>query len=693
MFTIIIIIVNYIRYSRFYRCLLSILFLVYASTTSCNDDVNLFSGKFSFYKTDTSDAINIYIQAEKLLNEYELDKAEKLFMQALKAFISEKRNKEAGNCYNNLGIIYEMNSNNKLAIENYFSAIKYYQKADYQPGLADSYNNLGIVFCINHQYDAGLKYYLKSLDIEEELGNEEGISYSYGNIGLVYRKMENIPKAIEYYNKSLFIKTKLNDKKGMAITYGNLGSIYVKIDSIKLALNFFNNALKLNEQIDNREGYGYALHNIGDALIIQGEYYKALDFLLRALNIRTEIGDEKGQISSLYSIAEAYFKLGNSEQFIDYAIKCYEKAQQSNQQEILLKLTYLYYEFYQSKNNNAKALEYLEKYVELKNDIEEQIRVEKILEMQAKFDTEEKELEIAEQDSRIIHLEQEKQIQSLKIRNDRLFKIFLIATIVFIIAITYILFKRNRFKTKMNDILSSKNRELEETNATKNKFFSIISHDLSNYAAAMETVSGMIKRKYKLMDTDLLEQNIETLNNSAVLNKKVIKNLLDWAMAQSRRIKLCPDYHNLSALVTELTATLESIASSKSIKIVITVDSHIEVFADINTIQTVLRNLISNAIKFSPENSEIHILGRIVNNKAEIVIRDFGYGIKADELGLLFKPDVNPKQIGTPENKGTGFGLILCKEFVKMNNGEIYAQSEFGKGTDFVFTLPIKNEK
>jgi signal transduction histidine kinase len=245
----------------------------------------------------------------------------------------------------------------------------------------------------------------------------------------------------------------------------------------------------------------------------------------------------------------------------------------------------------------------------------------------------------------------------------------------------------------MNSILTEKNQELEEANATKNKFFSIISHDLSNYAAVMETVSGMMKRKFKMMEPELLAQNMETLNDSAVLNKKVIKNLLDWAMAQNRRIKLNPDFHNLAVLITELVETLQSIASSKSIQISVFVEPHIQVYADINTIQTVLRNLISNAIKFSPENSEIHVIAKVINEKAEILVRDFGRGIKTEEIELLFKLDVNTKLIGTPENKGTGFGLILCKEFVEMNNGEISVKSEFGKGTDFIFTLPIKDEK
>ena len=658
-----------------------------------NDSIKLFGNntKLSNYNQDMATAF--YLEAEKLLNEYKLSESGILFRKALKSFLAEMKFKEAGDCYSNLGIICEMNSKNQEAIENYFLAIEFYEKAEFKPGLADSYNNLGIVYCINQQYEEGLKFYLKSLKIEEELGNEEGISYSYGNIGLVYRKMGNIPKAIEYYNKSLSIKTRLNDKKGMAITYGNLGSIYVKMDSISKAMILFENALNLHEQIGNKEGQGYALHNIGDALIIEGEYSRAVDYLNKSLSIRIEIGDEKGQTSSLYSLAEAYYKMRNRVEFLHKAQECYNHAQTADQKEILLKLIFLYYLFYQSEQNLEQALEFLEQYTELKSEIDEQIRAEQILEMQARFDTEKKELEIAEKDTRILYLEQEKQIQSLKIKNDRLLKIFLVVILLFICVITYILFKRNRFKTKMNVLLNSKNKELEEANSTKNKFFSIISHDLSNYASVMDTVSGMIKRKYKMMDAEMLAKNMEILNNSAILNKKVIKNLLDWAMAQNRRISLNPDYHNLLNLCSELIESLQSIAASKSIKITTSIESNITVFADINTVKTVLRNLISNAIKFSPENSEIHILGSIINDKVEIIVRDFGQGIKADELVLLFKPDVNTKRIGTPENKGTGFGLILCKEFVEMNNGEIYAKSEFGKGTDFIFTLPIKYEK
>ncbi|MDD3741721.1 MAG: tetratricopeptide repeat protein, partial [Bacteroidales bacterium] len=429
------------------------------------DTTKLFNNNTKISKYNQDMAVAYYLEAEELLNEYKLPESEKLFRKALKSFLAEFRFKEAADCYSNLGIICEMNSTNQLSIDNYFLAIEFYKKADYKPGLADSYNNLGIVYCINQQYEDGLKYYLKSLEIEEELDNEAGISYSYGNIGLVYRKMDNIPKAIEYYNKSLSIKTRLNDKKGMAITYGNLGSIYVKMDSINKAMIYFENALNLNEQIGNKEGQAYALHNIGDALVLDGDYSKAVDYLNKALSIRTEIGDEKGQTSSLYSLAEAYFKMENSVEFLHFADECYNLAQKAEQKEISLKLLYLYYLFYQSEQNLEKALKYLEQYTELKLEIDEHIRAEQILEMQARFDTEKKELEIAEKDAKILNLEQQKQIQKLRIRNDRLIKIFLIVIVVFIVIITYVLFKRNKDKTKMNSILTEKNQELEEANA------------------------------------------------------------------------------------------------------------------------------------------------------------------------------------------------------------------------------------
>jgi signal transduction histidine kinase len=658
-------------------------------TANLNGQSTLFFNNVS-KNNNSSKNESTYNKAISLLDEYKLDESEKLFNESLKIFQATNNLEYIGHCYHNLGIISEIRSEFNEAIEYYNKAINAYQIIDYKQGLANSYNNLGIIYCINEQYENGLEYYLKSLELEEQTNNLEGISYSYGNIGLVYRKIGNIEKAIEYYNKSLELKRKLNDKHGMAITYGNLGSLYTKIDSIKKALILFDLSYELNLETNNQEGQAYALHNIGDAYILNGNYNEAISYFQKSLQIRESLGDEKGMTSSLYSLAEANYYLKRYNLF-HYAIdSSYSLAKKLNQNDFILKTLFLYYEYNLAINNNVEALRYLQEYTEKKLKIDEDARTEQILEMQARFDTEKKELEIKEKDSRISRLEKEKEIQKLKIKNDRLLKLFLVSILILIITIAFIVYKRYKLKTKINLILKEKNIELEEANATKNKFFSIISHDLSNYASLIESVSGMIERKHKMMTPEILENNLVTLNNSANKNKQLIKSLLEWAIAQSKKITLEPKYIDVTEFCLDVISSLENIAKEKNIELQLIIKENFNFYADRNTTETVLRNLISNAIKFSHNKSIIEIIANTINDKAEFIVKDYGIGIKEEDIQKLFRVDVNTKSIGNSPNKGTGFGLILCKEFIKINAGTIQAYSEINKSTEFRFYLPLK---
>ncbi|MBN2776754.1 MAG: tetratricopeptide repeat-containing sensor histidine kinase [Bacteroidales bacterium] len=651
------------------------------------DNKNIFSLK----QYNLAKANSYYEDGIALLDEYELDDSRENLNKALEIFLSEKKFESIGNCYQNLGIIAEIESDFDLAIESYNLAIDNYLKIDFKSGLADAYNNLGIVYCINSQYEKGLDYYFKSLSIEEELGNEEGIAYSYGNIGLVYRKMNNNEKAIEYYNKSLEIKKRIQDKHGMAITYNNLGSLYVRVDSVDRAIELFNFAYQLNLDTENTEGQAYSLHNIGDALNAKSDYVKAIPYLEKSLEIRSKLNDEKGMTSSLFSLAEAYLNTKNYNKFISHIKSSYDLSYKMNLSEFMLKTNWIYYEYYSNISNPNLALSHLEEFVRIKKQVDEQERSDQILEMQARFDTDKKERELLEKDNQILVLEKEKKISDLQIAQDRMLKAFLLITVVLILVIVFILYKRYRNRTLVNQILEDKNNQLEEANATKNKFFSIISHDLSNYASVIESLSGMIFRKHQKMDVDMLEKNLHTLNKSAVENKNMIKSLLDWALAQSRRIKTNPQLLNASEYCNSLVLSLQNIAAEKNISLKVFVESNFVFYADKNTMETVLRNLISNAIKFSADNSEIQIYAKQdEQNMAEFVVRDFGIGMSMEDASKLFRLDVNPNTIGDNPNKGTGFGLILCKEFVHMNNGSIYVKSELGKGTDFIFNLPIK---
>jgi signal transduction histidine kinase len=229
--------------------------------------------------------------------------------------------------------------------------------------------------------------------------------------------------------------------------------------------------------------------------------------------------------------------------------------------------------------------------------------------------------------------------------------------------------------------------ELKQANATKDKFFSIISHDLMNPFNTLMGMASILANDYDFIGADKRKKFINNILQASTTGYNLAENLLSWSRTQTGKIKVTPVILDLGSIVDRNLEFLESQAKKKNIKIFCCFDNT-SVFADANLFDTVIRNLLSNAIKFTPENGKIEISASRKNDFVEISISDNGVGIKPDRLDKLFDVGVTQTTMGTSGEKGTGLGLILCKEFVEKNGGSIRVESEDGKGSRFYIHLP-----
>jgi len=235
--------------------------------------------------------------------------------------------------------------------------------------------------------------------------------------------------------------------------------------------------------------------------------------------------------------------------------------------------------------------------------------------------------------------------------------------------------------------LKISNIALEKSNQEKDKFFSIIAHDLKNPMAAMLLGGDMLYSMYDAFDDVKRKQHIGMLWDSSKQVSKLLENLLEWARSQTGTMEFKPKMQNFAPIVSINIDLLQYNAESKGIKISNRLDNSYEAKFDSNMITTVLRNLISNAIKYTPKNGEINISAKENENYVTICVADNGVGMRPDVLAKLFKLDSKQSIPGTENERGTGLGLLLCKEFVEKNGGKIWAESQEGKGSQFYFTL------
>lgn len=227
--------------------------------------------------------------------------------------------------------------------------------------------------------------------------------------------------------------------------------------------------------------------------------------------------------------------------------------------------------------------------------------------------------------------------------------------------------------------------QLKEANATKDKFFSIIAHDLGNLFTGLIGLSDLLIEGSPVESHN--NDDLWMLHNFSNRGFNLLKNLLEWSRLQTGKIKAHPEIMNLELVVNTDIELLSPQLTSKNIRCSVALETK-TVWVDGYMLNTVLRNLLANAVKFTPRNGKIEIHSHTEGTEVEISVKDTGVGIGAAELDKLFRIDVHHTTRGTAGESGTGLGLILCKEFVEKNNGTIEVKSELGKGSEFYIRLP-----
>jgi len=241
---------------------------------------------------------------------------------------------------------------------------------------------------------------------------------------------------------------------------------------------------------------------------------------------------------------------------------------------------------------------------------------------------------------------------------------------------------------EMNEKLARSEENLQIANNTKDKFFSILAHDLRNPISTFYQILDFIITSQKTLDEEEKSGFLRTLRDTASNIRDLLENLLSWARSQTGRIDFKPALQTLASLARETADLHFQGALQKNITIKVNIAADITAYFDTNMVSTILRNLISNAIKFTQGGGTVTVAAEEQGDFLAVTVTDTGIGMTARDLERLFRIDVHPSKIGTGKEKGTGLGLIICKEFVERHGGTIIAGSEPGKGSTFTFTLP-----
>lgn len=247
------------------------------------------------------------------------------------------------------------------------------------------------------------------------------------------------------------------------------------------------------------------------------------------------------------------------------------------------------------------------------------------------------------------------------------------------------------FKASEEEI-KKKNFELNELNISKDKFFSIIAHDLRSPFQGLLGISNYMVEEFETLTKEEFKEMVVSLNEALHSQYKFLDDLLNWSRIQSGRMTIEPIELNVYNEVENVLQLFVSSINNKKIEILVNINRNLNIVADDDMLSLLLRNLLSNAIKFTNVTGTIEITAFKEDEMILIVISDNGVGIAAEDIDKLFRIDIQFTTHGTAKESGNGLGLVLCKEIVEKHGGKIWVESQLNKGTQFFFTLPAKSE-
>jgi signal transduction histidine kinase/Tfp pilus assembly protein PilF len=566
-------------------------------------------------------------------------------------------------------------------------ALYYAQKTKNEKQIGDTYGNLGTAYEIKSDYAHALKNLYKALAIYENLNDAKSLTTVYNNIGLIYIDLKNYKQGLIFYNKALKISYQSKKIRNISLLLNNIGDVYLEKKEYRKALNYFYKALIINKKLDDTEGIGLNLSNIGICYINLKNYEKGIEFLNKSIATYDNHSNLYNNYNT-YDLARACYLMSQDEKYkknkkelIDKSVYLFENALKIFKKYNSLKDIQETY-FYLSKANKSKgnygiALDCFEKYSHIKDSIFSKESEKKLanLEFQREIGLRDKQIEI----------------QTLRINSDSR-KVYFLITISVAVAslLGFFLFLYDS-KRRNNLLLQEKNILISNINSQKDKFYSIIAHDLRGPFNGFLGLTELMAEDIDMMSTEDIKFAATNMRSSAKNLFVLLENLLEWSRMEQDLIPFVPKEYPLKSVLLESIITLQDNADKKEISIATTISNSAIIFADKNMFQAIIRNIVLNAIKFTQKKGSIEIQEKEDFYNTVITVKDTGIGMGSKMVQDLFKLDVRNNRIGTEDEPSTGLGLILCKEFIEKHKGKIWVESEEGKGSTFYISFPNKD--
>ncbi len=661
------------------------------------------------------------------INNY--NKALENYLIGLKYGEKSKNLRILSNLYNNIGSAYHIQGQFILAEENLLKALEIFEKTNDSTGMARLLNNLGYLSETAGNNNSALNYYQKALDIKLKFNNKLDIANTMQNLASIHLALQNPDKSIELLLKSLTIAEEINNKKLISDAYLLLTLNYFFKRDEKQSLRYKNLYFKISEEIKREDQARKIAELLVKNKIEQKDkeniylsrltkvqkYYFLLVAVILVIVIITLISMNKKKKNVNIQLRESSQQLKSRIRFIEFLSNSSTNLINVNINEIdnsIIHALQFISEFTEQKFTalfnyfpNSKLFSLKQKYVnpDIVFDIEnieinentEEILSPLLLDKPVTYFTADKSVKILndlidEEIKSIILIpikidgklwgiiaagSSEKHISY----NDELINIFTLTGEML----------ANAVKRKINEErLVFYSKELEEINRSKDRFYSMVSHDLKSPFQGLLGLASFIISEADSLSKDEIKEFVGNIESSAKNLYGLLENLLNWTRFELGRIQFTPESFYLYDLLEEVENILLGIAKKKGIEIKLDVDKDFSLVADRKMMYSILSNLITNGIKFTRTNGYVSVAAKKTTSNVILTVTDNGIGMTKEQIDNLFDITNINSTPGTNNEKGTGLGLLLCGEMVEKHNGKIEITSSIGKGTCFIISIP-----
>lgn len=561
---------------------------------------------------------------------------------------------------------YIVKSDYSKSLSYLYRALNIYETLTDSVGIAQSLNSIGVAFASNGDFEKGIHYTSQALDVSTKLNLKTQMVKALSNLGEMNLILKRVTKANEYYNKAIVINKSVGDQGITMNLYTGLGNAYSQNNEYDKAIYYYKQASALSKVLRRSINEGYISMQIANVY-----YHSMLD---------------SGVIQrSKFMSKSKHENLLTAIEYLNYAKNIFVKQQSVYEiKEVYGDL----YTMYKAIGKSDSALYYFE-LATVMNDSA------KVLETANKMAKMESDKEIKSRDAR---LEIAKLNESSSRRLSIIFAIIAISVAMALIwsaavlknrkKMLIILNEKNTTISQANIELDNLSKHLQETNATKDKFFSIIAHDLKSPFSGFINLTKFMSESIEEFSKIELVMSAKSLNKSATGLYKLLENLLEWSKIQRGITEFRPTEISAGELVEDNLMVLQDFATNKDINLINCIDKNIIIIVDYQMMNTLFRNLISNAIKFTQRHGRVEIEYQNSDEQHIFLVKDTGIGMSPEIIEKLFKIDQKVSNEGTEGESSTGLGLLLCKEFVERHNGKIWVESQVNSGSTFYFSIP-----